>query len=501
MIPRILSIAGTDPTGGAGAQADLKSISAAGGYGMSVITALVAQNTTGVQSIHTPPLDFLREQLESVVSDVKIDAVKIGMLGSAEVTEVVAEFLTRVPDTVVVLDPVMVATSGDRLLAEEAEAAVRSLATQVDVVTPNLPELAVLTGTELATSLAEAVAHAQAFATEHGTTVIVKGGHLTGPRADNAVVTPDGAVHPVPSTRIDTPHTHGTGCSLSAALATRLGAGEEIAAALTWSTHWLNEAITHAAELAVGHGNGPVDHFHRSRRLQAAASAHPWRAVGTAVDPQIPAAGAHTAALWEAAGDITGQIMALPFIRGLAEGTLPREHFEFYLAQDSAYLLRYGRALAHLASTAPEAADIVAWGEMAAGCIIDERQMQQTWLAGRTVEEEDISPVTLAYTDHLLASTLGSSHLVGAAAVLPCAWLYAEIGLRLAESDHPEHPYHDWLAMYSGDDFLDAARLAVDRTEKLLAVATGAQREEARRAYVLSCLHEREFFDQADRTW
>lgn len=499
MIPRILSIAGTDPTGGAGIQADLKAIGAAGGYGMSVVTALVAQNTTGVQSIHTPPIDFLREQLESVVSDVQVDAVKIGMLGSADVAQVVSEFLERVPDAVVVLDPVMVATSGDRLLAKEAEDAVRDLATRVDVITPNLPELATLTGTEQATSLEEAIEHARAFAAEHGTTVIVKGGHLTGPRADNAVVSPDGRVHRVPSARIDTPHTHGTGCSLSSALATRLGAGAEITDALSWSTHWLHESITHAAQLEVGQGNGPVDHFHRARRLQEAASSRPWRATGTAGDPQIPAAGPHTAALWEATGDVTEQVMALPFIRKLADGTLSQKHFEFYLAQDSAYLIRYGRALAHLARTSPEPEGIVAWGEMAAGCIVDEREMQQTWLAGAQLRDEDISPITLAYTDHLLATTLGSDHVVGAAAVLPCAWLYAEVGLRLADSDHPDHPYHDWLDMYSGTDFLEAARAAVDRTERLLAAATKAQRSQAHRAYVLSTLHEREFFDQAER--
>lgn len=499
MIPRILSIAGTDPTGGAGIQADLKAIGAAGGYGMSAVTALVAQNTTGVQSIHTPPIDFLREQLESVLSDVDVDAIKIGMLGSADVAQVVTESLERVPGAVVVLDPVMVATSGDRLLAKEAEDAVRALAAQVDVVTPNLPELATLTGTKQATSLEEAIGHARDFAAEHGTTVIVKGGHLTGPRADNAAVSPDGSVHRVPSTRIDTPHTHGTGCSLSSALATRLGAGAEIADALEWSTHWLHESITHAARLEVGEGNGPVDHFHRSRRLQQAASSRPWRATGAAGRPRIPAAGPYTAALWEATGDATEQVMALPFIRKLADGTLSQKHFEFYLAQDSAYLIRYGRALAHLARTSPDPEGIVAWGEMAAGCIIDEREMQQTWLAGKDLRDEDISPITLAYTDHLLATTLGSDHVVGAAAVLPCAWLYAEVGLRLADSDHPDHPYHDWLAMYSGTDFLDAARAAVERTERLLADATEAQRAEARRAYILSTLHEREFFDQAER--
>ena len=146
-IPRVLSIAGTDPTGGAGIQADLKSIAAAGGYGMCVTTALVAQNTQGVREIHTPPQSFLRAQLDAVFDDVEVDAVKIGMLGDVETTRTVADYLAAHPVPVVVVDPVMVATSGDRLLSADAEEALRQLVRDhATVVTPNLPELAVLTG-------------------------------------------------------------------------------------------------------------------------------------------------------------------------------------------------------------------------------------------------------------------------------------------------------------------------------------------------------------------
>lgn len=237
--PRVLSIAGTDPTGGAGIQADLKSISAAGGYGMSVVTALVAQNTQGVRSVHVPPVDFLQEQLDSVIDDVEIDAVKIGMLADAAITAKVAAFLRRLPaDVPVVLDPVMVATSGDRLLEEEAEQAVRDLCSQVDLITPNSKELAVLTQTDEASDLEEAIAMAKEWAKAANTAVVVKGGHLDADIADNAVVNPDGSVHRVAASRVDTKNTHGTGCSLSSALATRLGAGDSPAAALTWSTQW-----------------------------------------------------------------------------------------------------------------------------------------------------------------------------------------------------------------------------------------------------------------------
>lgn len=266
-IPRVLSIAGTDPTGGAGVQADLKSIGAAGGYGMAVVTALVAQNTQGVREIHTPPQSFLDAQLQSVFDDVQVDAIKIGMLGDVETTETVANWLQRVDVPVVVLDPVMVATSGDRLLTEEAEQAVRELTRLATVVTPNLPELAMLVGEPVATTVRQAVEQAQRFAKEMNVSVLAKGGHLSSSQADNALVTPAGEVFNVAVERVETKNTHGTGCSLSSALATRLAAGDSPQRAVEWASEWLREAIEYADDLHVGQGNGPVDHFHRLRRL------------------------------------------------------------------------------------------------------------------------------------------------------------------------------------------------------------------------------------------
>lgn len=271
-VPRVLSIAGTDPTGGAGAQADLKSIAAAGGYGMNAITALVAQNTHGVRSIHTPPLSFLREQLDAVVSDVTIDAVKIGMLGSADIVACVRQWLAEHPMPLVVLDPVMVATSGDRLLDPDAEQAVIEFAHHVDIVTPNVPELAVLlSAPEPARTFEEALSQAAEFAQKSNTIVIAKGGHLDGKLANNAVVYPDGRITTITTPRIDTTNTHGTGCSLSSALATRLAAGDTITEAIEWVSYWLADSIRAGAALEVGTpgGHGPIDHFHQVRRQAA----------------------------------------------------------------------------------------------------------------------------------------------------------------------------------------------------------------------------------------
>ena len=262
-VPRVLSIAGTDPTGGAGIQADLKSIAANGGYGMAVVTALVAQNTHGVRAIHTPPVSFLADQLDAVSDDVQIDAVKIGMLGGADVAAAVTAWLDRVRPPVVVLDPVMVATSGDRLLDAAAEDAVRDLLHRVDLVTPNLPELAALLGTGEAGSWTEALEQAQALAARHRVLVLAKGGHLAADAGSpDALVSAAGPVTEVRTPRVQTANTHGTGCSLSSALATlypRLGSWE---AALRAAKDWLQEALQHADELQVGSGHGPIHHFH-----------------------------------------------------------------------------------------------------------------------------------------------------------------------------------------------------------------------------------------------
>jgi len=266
-IPRVLSIAGTDPTGGAGIQADLKSIAAHGGYGMAVVTALVAQNTHGVRSIHQPPPEFLREQLLAVSDDVRIDAVKIGMLGDSATAAVVSEWLPLAAGAVVVLDPVMVATSDHRLLDADAEQAVRELVAQVDLVTPNLPELAVLLDAPVADEWPRALEQARELSTRSGAVVLAKGGHLKGGPCPDALVdehgrVPGGVVE-VPGDRVDTPHTHGTGCSLSSAMATRLARGDDWADALQAVKAWLQDSLRHAHELEVGSGHGPIHHFHR----------------------------------------------------------------------------------------------------------------------------------------------------------------------------------------------------------------------------------------------
>lgn len=287
-VPRVLSIAGTDPTGGAGIQADLKSIAALGGYGMAVITSLVAQNTRGVRSVHTPPTKFLEEQLDAVSDDVTIDAVKIGMLGDVATITVVREWLSRVRPPLVVLDPVMVATSGDRLLAADAETALRDLVSQAHLVTPNLSELAVLVDEPITAEWPTALDQARKLSLAAGTVVLVKGGHLDTEGSPDALVDTskqlgsahdrevieDGEIFEIITPRVDTRNSHGTGCSLSSGIATVMARTGDWTRALSETKNWLQDALTHADELQVGQGNGPVNHFHQ---LWAAAETQPSR--------------------------------------------------------------------------------------------------------------------------------------------------------------------------------------------------------------------------------
>ncbi|WJY67321.1 bifunctional hydroxymethylpyrimidine kinase/phosphomethylpyrimidine kinase [Corynebacterium auris] len=504
--PRILSIAGTDPTGGAGIQADLKSIAASGGYGMSVVTALVAQNTRGVREVHTPPTDFLLAQLEAVFDDVEVDAVKVGMLGSAEITRAVADFLAAHPVEVVVIDPVMVATSGDRLLSEDAEDSLRQFVREhASVVTPNIPELAILADASPATTFDEALAQGTALAADFGVQVLVKGGHLDGPDAPNALVTPSGEVHVTRLPRLETTNTHGTGCSLSAALATRMLIDASPAAAAEHSVRWLHEAIAGGAALGVGHGHGPVDHMRPLRRLAAAADSTPWDtnpAPAAEPRPRIAAAGPHTNDLWQrAAARAWPDTLALGFISELRAGTLPARDFEFYLSQDAYYLSEYARALSLVAAKAPERATHEWWSAAATGATAEEAVLHRDWLAGRGLAEaaEAPSPVTLAYVSHLKAAAATGDYAVAAAAVLPCFWLYAEVGLHLADANQPDHPYGAWLSLYGGEDFVSEVTGAIELTEKALEAASPAQRDAAREAFMHSCFLEREFFDQAAR--
>ena len=261
MIPNILSIAGSDPSGGAGIQADVKAISACGGYAMAAITALTAQNTCGVTAVVLVEPDMVAAQIAAVRSDIRIDAVKIGMLGTADIIAAVARALEGVAAPVV-LDPVMVAKGGDRLLAEAAVAALRdTLLPRASVITPNLPEAADLLGTAPAGDLAGMERQGRDLLALGPQAVLLKGGHLAGQDSPDLLVTAGGTLR-LTGPRHATRNTHGTGCTLSAALACLLGRGLPLADAARGAKAYTAGAIAAADRLDVGQGHGPTHHFH-----------------------------------------------------------------------------------------------------------------------------------------------------------------------------------------------------------------------------------------------
>lgn len=258
-----LTIAGSDSSGGAGIQADLKTFSALGVYGASVVTAVTAQNTCAVVGVESISPAFVAAQINAVLSDIEVHAVKIGMLEVPEVVEAVARELTGC-NAPIVLDPVMVAKSGDVLLHDDAIAVlVQRLLPRANLLTPNLPEAARLLGVGLARTSAAVVAQGRALIDLGVRAVLMKGGHATGELCTDFLITPEGVIT-LSAPRIDTRNTHGTGCSLSSAVAAGLARGLPLEDAVRRAHDWLQGAIRAADELDIGHGHGPVHHFHES---------------------------------------------------------------------------------------------------------------------------------------------------------------------------------------------------------------------------------------------
>jgi hydroxymethylpyrimidine/phosphomethylpyrimidine kinase len=264
-----LTVAGSDSSGGAGIQADLKTFAALGVYGASVITALTAQNTQKVIAIHEVPADFIAAQMDAVFSDLAIGAVKIGMLSRVAAIEAVARGLTRHKAQNIVLDPVMVASSGAVLLAPDAPDALgglrRLLIPRALVVTPNLAEAAALTRASLARNEKEMEAQARAILALGARNVLIKGGHGEGEESVD-LLAGEGEVMRLSARRMATKNTHGTGCTLSSAIAAGLTKGLDLKAAVEAAKAYVTAAIAGADALAVGHGHGPLDHFHKQWR-------------------------------------------------------------------------------------------------------------------------------------------------------------------------------------------------------------------------------------------
>ncbi len=261
--PIVLTIAGSDSSGGAGIQADIKAISATGSYACSAITAITAQNTQGVSAIFPIPLEYVEKQLDAVFSDLNIIAVKVGMLADSEIIKVVAKKLKQYNPPFLVIDPVMVTTNGDLLLEN---AAIQTLKTELlpmaDLITPNLPEGAALIDSHIPTSEQQMQAMIDALRQLGAKAVLLKGGHLEQDENSNDLLILTNSVQQLTAKRINTNNNHGTGCTLSSAIASYLAQGHELSKAVQLGKDYITQALQHADQLNIGQGRGPVDHFY-----------------------------------------------------------------------------------------------------------------------------------------------------------------------------------------------------------------------------------------------
>ncbi len=257
-----LTIAGSDSSGGAGIQADLKTFSALGVYGASVLTALTAQNTRGVMAVHAPPPEFVTAQIDAVMADLEVECIKTGMLANARIVLAVAAALDKHASLPVVVDPVMVATSGDPLLEPDAVDAYKTrLIPRAALITPNLPEAAALLDEPVAADRASVETQARRLLALGCAAVLVKGGHSPGTDAIDVLALSDGSLHHVSAPWVETRNTHGTGCTLSAAIAALLASGTPMLEAVRGGKSYLSRALAAGKSLHVGHGHGPVDHL------------------------------------------------------------------------------------------------------------------------------------------------------------------------------------------------------------------------------------------------
>ncbi|ETW85143.1 hypothetical protein HETIRDRAFT_470181 [Heterobasidion irregulare TC 32-1] len=509
--PVVMTIAGSDASGGAGIQADLKTFTSLRCYGTSVITALTAQNTMGVQNVHLIPPSFVEEQFTSVTSDIRVQAIKTGMLTDAGVTAAVAGALrtayasSAVPS--LVCDPVTVSTSGHVLLQPDAvDVMMRELFPLAHVITPNKPEAELLLSrmsghSRTIESLEDMIVAAEELLSLGPHAVLVKGGHLSATPADILLVMQGerdpadlhlvvdvlqeagGARTLFLRPKLDSTSTHGTGCTLSAALACFLARGFSTRESVKQASIYTHQGI--AAAFLVGHGHGPLNHMHPILH----------RCIPTMLIET-------NASVWK-------QYVEHDFVKQLGSGTLPKECFVHFIKQDYLYLKYYSRAYALLAAKSPDYVAIRASAEIMLH-VVRESTMHRSYCEkwGVTPEQLDStaeSAACTAYGAYIMDMGLqgDSSHLTMALAA--CLLGYGEVGLWLQrEALKPNtwvklegNPYRKWIDDYSGEEYQDAVKKGVERIEALAAADPPSPKrfEEWRLVWEKCTQLEKQFWD------
>ncbi|CAO3658273.1 unnamed protein product [Umbelopsis ramanniana] len=461
--PKALTIAGSDSGGGAGIQADLKTMTSLHVYGSLVLTSITSQNTLGVDGIHIMPKEFVAKQLHAVLSDIGADAIKTGMLASAEIVETIVEVLGHYPEAAkyIVVDPVMISTSGSELLTPLAvDIIISKLLPITYILTPNVPEAEHLLGKPQGTikNLQDVYEAAKSIAAFGPSFVLLKGGHLPQVRQGKTLmidVLYDKAAdsyHEIVNPFVDTKNTHGTGCTLSAAIASgiakKMDAKEAVESAVAYVAAALENSIGD-----VGSGAGPLNHFHN-----VMAKPYAGNSVVKALIASLPQ-------------NIWSDFIDHKFVRGIADGTLKRESFEHFIKQDYLYLQNYARAAA-LAAYKTRDIDMTAHYAKIILHIHHEMQLHlqycETWgISKQDILETPESVYNVAYTRFVLDQGATGDAMDLQVAMAPCSLGYGEIGRKLYDDPNTKrdgNPYWEWIVNYAAEDF----QASVDENKLLL---------------------------------
>ncbi|KAH9872003.1 hypothetical protein J1614_006263 [Plenodomus biglobosus] len=502
---RILVIAGSDSSGGAGLEADQKVIAAHGCYAMTATTALTAQNTLGVQDVHRTPPEFVRKQINAVCEDVGVDVVKTGMLASTETIEMVADAFRRYNVTTTVVDPVMVSTSGSQLLLEDAVSTlIEKLLPLTTILTPNLSEALLLLKTAgIPTKDPENVDDMVAIATHihklGPTWVLLKGGHLPLTRGRLVskskeerevvlnVLVGEGGVHLMESEYLHSRNTHGTGCSLASAIACNIAVGMSMPKAVKKANLYIEAGIKTSTGL--GQGNGPINHFHSMFVLPFSPGSFISYLLDRE-DVQVP---------WK-------EYTEHAFVQQVGEGTLPLEKFMYYLVQDYLFLVQFARATALSAYKSSSLADI---GQSVQQVVTLQEEIKlhiefcrEYGLSEDDIIREEEDQATTAYTRYVLDVGQSQDWLALQVALLPCLIGYGAIAKRLYEDPSTVRigsKYWKWIEQYVAAEYREAMMRGSDLIEKHAVKLSPSRVEELAQIFIHATNMERGFWDMGLR--
>ena len=493
-----LTIAGSDSSGGAGIQADIKTMTMNGVFAMSAITALTAQNTLGVTGILEVTPEFLSKQIDAVFSDIYPDAVKIGMVSSMKLIEAIAERLRFYGAKNIVVDPVMVATSGAKLINDDAiETLARELLPLASLATPNIPEAEILSGIKISDE-AGMIEAAKRINERFGCSVLVKGGHRVNDANDLLCFNPDKSRinSPVSANcghavcewfngrHIDTQNTHGTGCTLSSAIAANLAKGFTLDEAVRRAKEYISGAL--GAMLNLGKGCGPMKH---SFNLTGKFAGHQGL----------------RDRLMSSVADIWPEYNNHPFVKGLETGELEPEKFRFYIIQDYLYLNEYSKVFALGAAKAKSLETMKLFSSVIDAIANVEMDIHKGYMGRLKVSQEEIDstlrhPANLAYTSYMLRVAYEEEEPEILAAILSCALSYEDIAKKIVENN-PEAVNHElygkWIRNYSGEEYCGLNNVLVSYLEKSAENYTDLQLEHLCEIFRACSIHEMNFWDMA----